>query len=340
MKKEKLFGKTLTELTSICKNFGLPDFTPKQIVQWLYNKDIDSIVEMTNVSQKGRSLLASHYEIGRRLPTEVQESSDGTKKYLFATAEEHFVETAMIPERERKTVCLSSQVGCKMACRFCMTGKQGFQGHLSAGDILNQYRSIAEWQQLTNVVYMGMGEPLDNLDEVLKSLEILTADWGFALSPRRLTVSTIGIVPTLRRFIEESECHLAVSLHTPFAEERRDLMPVERAYPIKNVLSAIRDYDFGLQRRVSFEYIIFEGLNDTRAHVNALVKLLSGLRCRVNLIRFHPIPHSSLQGAGEQKMEAFKAALNKKGLTATIRASRGEDILAACGLLSTNSLAK
>jgi 23S rRNA (adenine2503-C2)-methyltransferase len=340
MSKEKLYGKTLSELQELCANHNLPGFTAKQLAQWLYQKEIASVDEMTNISLKNREILAQHYEVGLSAPLKVQESTDGTKKYLFTARGGNFIETAMIPDKDRKTVCVSSQVGCKMGCLFCMTGRQGFQSNLSAGEILNQYRSIFEWSSITNLVYMGMGEPLDNLSEVLKSLEILTADWGYALSPKRITVSTIGIIPGMKAFLEKSNCHLAVSMHTPFDNERKTLMPIEQVYPIKEVLQHIRDFDFGLQRRVSFEYIMFKDVNDTAAHVKELTRLLSGIRCRLNLIRFHPIPDSPLLGSDDATIMKFKDALNKKGILTTLRASRGQDIFAACGLLSTKELVK
>lgn len=337
--KEQLFGKTLEELQMAGKSLGLPSFTGKQLAEWLYNKEVKSFEEMTNLSKKARELLSANFETGISPPEDVQESTDGTKKYLFPTEGGKFIETAYIPEGKRSTVCVSSQVGCKMGCLFCMTGKQGFQGNLSCGEILNQYRSIPEWKSITNIVYMGMGEPLDNLAEVLKSLEILTSDWGFALSPRRITVSTIGITPAMLEFLNKSEAHLAVSLHTPFDEERRRLMPIQQVYPIKEVIQEIRTWDFGRQRRISFEYILFKGLNDTPAHVNELSRILHGIRCRINLIRFHPIPDTPLDSPDEATIKQFQEKLNSKGITTTIRASRGEDIWAACGLLSTKKLA-
>jgi len=340
MQKEALFGKTLDELQGICAELALPKFTAKQIADWLYKKKIAGIDEMTNLSKKTRDLLHERFTYGLTNPTKVQESVDGTKKYLFPTDQGKFVETAMIPDKDRKTVCVSSQVGCKMGCLFCMTGKQGFQGQLTAGEIVNQIRSIAEWEDVTNIVYMGMGEPFDNLDEVLKSTQILTSEWGFAMSPRRITVSSIGIVPGLVRFLNESECHLAISLHTPFHEERQKLMPVEIAYPLDEVLHEIRSWDFGRQRRVSFEYIVFHGLNDTPAHVREMARILDGIKCRINLIRFHPIPDTPLKGTDENTLQEFKEGLEKKGITTTIRASRGQDIYAACGLLSTKALVK
>lgn len=340
MMKESLFGKTLAELQEITVALSLPKFTAKQIADWLYKKQISSIEEMTNLSKKARELLNEKFTFGLTPYVKVQESTDGTRKYLFPTIQNKFIETAMIPERDRKTVCVSSQVGCKMGCLFCFTAKQGFQGHLSAGEIINQIKSIDEVEEISNIVYMGMGEPFDNLTEVLKSLEILTSEWGFAMSPRRITVSTIGVIPSMLTFLETSEAHLAVSLHTPFHAERQKIMPVEVAYPIEDVISEIKTWDFGNQRRVSFEYILFEGLNDTTAHVNELVRLLDGLKCRINLIRFHPVPGTPLKSPSEKTIQYFKEKLNRKGIVTTIRASRGQDIYAACGLLSTKELQK
>ena len=335
MNKDRLFGKTLEELHAIVKELGLPEFTAGQIADWLYKKKISHIDEMTNLSKKTRDLLNVSYVLGLESPQNVQSSIDGTKKYLFNSSSEKFIETAFIPDKDRHTVCVSTQVGCKMGCLFCMTGKQGFQGNLTAGEIVNQVRSIDEWETVSNIVYMGMGEPLDNLDEVLKSLEIFTSDWGLAMSPRRITVSTIGITPSLVEFLEKSEAHLAVSLHSPFDHERQMLMPIQQVYPIEEVLKEIRSWDFGRQRRVSFEYIMFKDLNDMPRHVDELARILNGIRCRINLIRFHPIPDSPLDSSTNETISSFKDQLNAKDITTTIRASRGEDIYAACGLLST-----
>lgn len=333
-------GKTLQELKETVKELGLPGFTAQQIADWLYKKEVNSIDEMTNLSLKNRKVLNERYTLGTRKYLNFQESVDGTKKYLFPALTGKFIEAAYIPGSSRKTLCVSSQVGCKMGCLFCMTGKQGFQGNLSAGEIINQIRSLPEREHLTNIVYMGMGEPLDNTEEVLKSLEILTSDWGFAMSPRRITVSTIGMISGMKSFLENSECHLAVSLHTPFDNERKKLMPVENIYPLKEVMSEIRKYNWFRQRRVSFEYIMFKDLNDTDRHVNELSRLLRGIKCRVNLIRFHPIPDTPLESTPDPAIENFKNKLNDKGVTATVRKSRGEDILAACGLLSTKEMLK
>ena len=319
---------------------NLPGFSARQIADWLYKKRCGSVDEMTNLSKRGREQLKQNYLVGTTPFRNVQVSADGTKKYLFNTSLEKYVETAYIPDKERHTVCVSTQVGCKMGCLFCMTGKQGFQGNLTSGEILNQLRSIEEWERITNIVYMGMGEPLDNLEAVLKSLEILTSDWGYAMSPRRITVSTIGIIPAMKEFLEKSEAHLAVSLHTPFDVERKMLMPVQHVYPLKEVLQEIRSWDFGRQRRMSFEYIMFGGLNDSPRHIKELVKVLNGIRCRINLIRFHPIPDTPLVSSTDERIGAFREELNARGIITTVRASRGEDIYAACGLLSTKELSK
>lgn len=340
MTNKLLFGKTLNELQEVVTELGLPKFTATQIADWLYKKQVGTIEEMSNLSKKAREVLSANYQMGVSVPVKVQTSTDGTRKYLFATTQQKFIETAMIPDKERITVCVSSQVGCKMGCLFCMTGKQGFSGQLTAGEIVNQIRSIEEQSDVSNIVYMGMGEPFDNLDEVLKSIEILTAEWGYGMSPRRITVSSIGIIPGLRRFLSESHCNLAISMHTPFDDERQRLMPVQMAYPIQQVVNEIRSFDFERQRKLSFEYIVFGELNDTPAHVKEMTRLLNGIKSHVNLIRFHPIPGTPLKQTDETRLQEFKDQLNSKGIFTTIRASRGQDIYAACGLLSTKALQK
>lgn len=337
---ERLFGKKQQELVHLVEGYGLPAYNGRQITEWLYKKGVSSIDEMTNLSKKTRELLKQTCEVGAGPHVKVQESADGTKKYLYPAENGKFIETAYIPEGDRATLCVSSQVGCKMGCLFCMTARQGFQGQLTAGEILNQYQRLPERNRITNIVYMGMGEPFDNLKNVLDSLEILTADWGYAMSPRRITVSTIGLIPGMKEFLEKSKCHLAVSLHTPFEEERKKLMLVENVYPLQEALAVVRSFDFGLQRRISFEYIMFRGLNDTPGHVKELARTLNRIRCRINLIRFHPIPDTPLQPSDDETIFRFQQALKQKGITTTLRASRGQDIYAACGLLSTKALIK
>lgn len=348
--KEKLLGKNLDELKQIVAKEGLPGFTAKQIAQWLYVKKVRTIDEMTNLSKAARAALAERYEVGVTPYAGLQISSDGTKKYLFPVRcshrrglnvrvaedelEEGAIEAVMIPDDDRATLCVSSQSGCRMGCKFCMTGRQGFHGHMSAADIISQFIAVDESDRLTNAVFMGMGEPLDNYDNVMRAIEILTADWGFAWSPKRITVSTIGVLPNLKRYLDECRCHLAVSLHDPFGPERLSVMPVQGAWPIQEVIDLIKQYDFTGQRRVSFEYTMFAGFNDTKAHADALIRMLRGLECRMNLIRFHKIPDFPYETSAPVIIENFKQRLNNGGLVTTVRASRGEDILAACGMLA------
>ncbi len=334
MERTFLYGKTLCELQAVCTDLQLPRFVAKQIADWLYRKNVRSFEEMTNLSKATRTLLADHFDLGLHAPERVDESADGTKKYLYRTSENEFVESAYIPDRERATLCVSSQAGCRMGCKFCATARLGLKHSLSTCDILNQIASLPERESLTNVVFMGMGEPLDNLDNVLRALEIMTSDWGFGWSPTRITLSTAGVARELRRFLDSTQVHLAVSLHNPFHEEREEIMPIERAYPIRQIADILREYDFTHQRRVSFEYIVMSGLNDTARHIKELSRLLDGIKCRINLIRFHKIPDSPYFSPSDEKMIAFRDALTQRGIMTTIRASRGEDIKAACGLLS------
>jgi len=335
MIKKPLLGKTLKELEALVAELSMPSFAARQIADWLYKKQIRTIDEMTNLSLKWREKLKENFTIGRSDYSKVQNSADGTRKYLFPVSENKFVETVYIPDKERATICISSQVGCKMNCLFCMTGKQKFSSQLSSSEIINQILSLPECAQLTNYVFMGMGEPLDNEDEIFKTLEILTADYGLALSPKRITVSTIGILPELKRLLEETNCHVAISLHSPYHEERLSLMPAEKAFPAEKMIELIKQYDFSHQRRISFEYILFGGLNDDRRHASDLTHLLSGIPCRINLIKYHPIPAVNLPETSIDNMIPFRDYLSSHGIISTIRASRGEDILAACGMLSS-----
>ena len=352
--KKRLLGKTPDELREIVLEAGLPGFTAGQIAQWIYRKKVRTIDQMTNISRSGRQKLSEEYEVGVIPYTDLQISRDGTKKYLFPVRctmksglaltddckveesglEDGAVEAVMIPDEDRATLCVSAQSGCRMGCRFCMTGRQGFHGHLSVADILSQFMAVDESDRLTNAVFMGMGEPLDNYENVMRAIEVLTSDWGFGWSPKRITLSTIGVLPALKRYLDECRCHLAVSLHDPFPEERFRIMPVEKAFDIRDILDLVRQYDFTGQRRVSFEYTMFSGFNDSIRHADALSRLLKGLECRVNLIRFHRIPDFQYDCPSDAVIRRFQERLNANGILATVRASRGEDILAACGMLA------
>ena len=339
--KKRLFGMTLAQLQALCAAEGFPKFTAKQLCDWMYHKRVTDFGAMTNLSLALRAHLSATAQVGRTAPVEAHTSTDGTKKYLFATgdtaagdATHRHVEAVYIPAEDRATLCVSCQRGCKMGCRFCVTGQQGLHGNLAAADILNQIFSVPDSETLTNVVFMGMGEPMDNYEAIRQTLEVLTADWGLGWSPHRLTVSTVGITPLLRRLLDECQCHVAVSLHNAFADERLAMMPMQKAYPIGEVVQLLRGYDWNGQRRISFEYTMFSGINDDWRHAKELIRLLKGLRCRVNLIRFHASPEVPYRSSDERTMTDFRDYLSAHGITCTIRASRGEDIMAACGLLA------
>jgi 23S rRNA (adenine2503-C2)-methyltransferase len=337
MEKYQMLGKRPDELRSWLLEQGLPSYATKQLHEWIYVKRVRHFEEMTNVSKANRQLLTERADLGFSEPVHASRSVDGTVKYLFETSQGHLIESVYIPETDRATLCVSSQVGCKMNCAFCMTGRMGFLAQLQANEILNQILSIPESETITNIVFMGMGEPLDNMDEVMRALDVLTSDDAFAWSPKRVTVSSIGVRPGLLRFLNESKCHLAISLHTALPAQRLSWMPSEKAWPVEETIRVLKKYDFSKQRRLSFEYILFKGLNDTPAHAKSLIALLKGLDCRVNLIRFHTIPDTPFQSPDEMTVQAFAEILNAKGLKTTVRKSRGEDIQAACGLLSTKN---
>lgn len=329
-----LIGLTLGELRDVAASVGLKPFAAKQMAAWLYTRRVRDIDEMTDLSKAARLRLKENYTIGIEPPKAEARSADGTVKYLFEGAGGRDVEAVYIPDRDRATLCISSQAGCRMNCSFCMTGRQGFHGQLTAARIINQVLAVPESENLTNIVFMGMGEPTDNLDAVLRAIMILTEPWGMAWSPKRITVSTIGNLAGLRTLLDSTRVHIAVSVHAPFPSEREGIMPVERAFPVRKVMELLRGYDFAHQRRLSVEYIMWNGFNDDTAHADALARLLRGTGARVNLIRYHAIDNDSRRPSAKAVMEAFRDRLNALGVTATIRASRGEDIDAACGMLA------
>jgi 23S rRNA (adenine2503-C2)-methyltransferase len=343
--KQKLIGMNLAELQDVAYKGGMPRFVGKQLAEWIYGKGAESFDEMVNISKRNKEWLAENYEIGREAPRKSARSQDGTVKYLFLVGNGLTVESVYIPDRDRATLCVSSQAGCKMNCYFCATGKMGFKKNLTAAQIINQVLSIpprpakgeATMTPLTNVVFMGMGEPLDNFQEVERAIEIMTAPWGLAWSPKRITVSTVGKLPQIKELLDRTQVHVAISVHTADTAQRESMMPAQKAFPVQAVMRMLQAYDFSHQRRLSLEYIMWRGVNDDVAHADMLVKLIGDIDCRVNLIRFHAIPGVELHPASEERMLMFRNYLNSKGITATIRASRGEDIDAACGMLSTKN---
>ncbi len=322
-------------LRAFIQRLEMPRYRANQIAEWLYRHHADSLDQMTNVSLTDRRRIAELAEVRVSSPTDCKVSADGTKKYAFTTDGGDVVESALIPEGERMTLCISSQVGCRVGCTFCATGAMRLRGNLSAGEILNQYRSIPEREHITNVVYMGMGEPLDNLNAVVDSVELLTSPHGYGLSNRRVTLSTVGKPAPLARLLKRCDVRLAVSLHTPFQQQRRELMPGTRGYDLNELVAMLRERAREDRRRVSFEYVMLHDINDSLSHADATAQLLSGMHTRVNLIPFHPWPGNDMQPSSPARIERFRAQLERHGLTATVRATRGLDIEAACGLLAT-----
>lgn len=345
MEKKKLIGMSLSELQDVAYRGGMPRFVGKQLAEWIYGKRITEFSEMVNISKKNKQWLSENYIIGRENPVKASKSSDGTVKYLFAIGNGQHIESVYIPDHDRATLCVSSQVGCKMNCYFCATGKLGFKGNLDSAQIINQILSIPPSRPdgvpamtpLTNIVFMGMGEPLDNLPAVERVIDILTSSWGLGWSPKRITVSTVGKMPQLKELLDRTQVHVAISVHTADTVQRESMMPAQKAFPISSVMKCLAGYDFSHQRRLSLEYIMWRGVNDDIAHADMLVKLIGDIECRVNLIRFHAIPGVDLHPATEERMLMFRNYLNQKGITATIRASRGEDIAAACGMLAAKT---
>ena len=332
---QPMAGMTLEEMQDAVTSLGMPRFVAKQLAQWIYQKRVNDFDEMLNISKANRELLASRYYVGLYPPSQAMASEDGTVKYLFDVGDKQAVESVYIPEDDRGTLCISSQKGCRMNCYFCMTGKQGFHGNLTSNQIINQVLSVPESESLTNVVFMGMGEPLDNLDEVLRVIAILTEPWGLAWSPKRVTVSTVGKKPELKILCEQTSVHIAVSVHNAVQEERSSMMPIERLYPIADIMEMLGNYDFAHQRRLSVEYICWQWFNDDIQHAEKLRELLPNEHVRVNLIRYHMIPGiEKLRTSSDERMTYFRDYLNSKGVTCTIRRSRGEDIAAACGQLA------
>lgn len=336
---QSLFGYDLNALQSIAEKLNLGQSAAVKMYKYIYNAGVSSINDMVTISAKKRNLLKRYYTTDIVPFSDVQVSVDGTKKYLFDYGDFRLVEAAYIPEDNRATLCISSQVGCKMGCSFCMTARQGFQANLTVAEILNQIAAIPERDKITNIVFMGMGEPFDNADNVFKAIDIIIHQQGFGIAPGKVTVSTIGIIPGINRLFAETKCNLAISLHNPFSHERKQIMPVENRYKLNDTMDIITGLSLKEQQRVFFEYILFDGVNDSQDHILELSKLLNNMSCKVNVIRFHPIPGSDLKSPDEDNVIKFMRDLNSKGVVATVRKSRGQDIFAACGLLSTQKKA-
>lgn len=337
--KRNLFGLTKSEIDKIVIELGQPRFRSNQIIDWLYKKDVKTIDEMKNLPSSLKEKLKIDFSLIRVNPVNIQVSNDGTEKFLWETEKKSKIESALIPDRERATLCLSTQSGCKRGCNFCMTASMGFLENISTSDILNQYATINKKIKITNIVFMGMGEPFDNYVNVMNTIDILTSDWGYGLSNRRITVSTVGIIGKLEKYISSCECHLAISMHNPFSDERLTIMPVEKIYPIKEVIEELKRLKpyFKKGRKLTFEYTLLNGINDSINHAKEISRLLNGLRASVNLIHYNSGSKKSFSNTPESNILLFQNELKKRGIPTNIRKSRGDDISAACGQLAGQS---
>lgn len=333
MKTGILSGRLYSEIGNILEEVGFSDIPAEKVTYWLYRRKIRDFMEMDNLPKTLRAYLNDNFSPGFYEPFQSFLSDDLSKKYLFKTRSGYPVESVYLPDNKRNTICVSSQAGCRMACSFCNTGKVGFHGDLGTDEILNQVGSIQESKKLTHIVFMGMGEPLDNYKNVMKALEILTAQWGFSFSPRNITVSTIGLKPCLEEFLKSTRCNVAISIHSPFDEERDEIIPSRNKYSIEELLDLIKAYKWEKNQRVTFQYIMINGINDSRRHLNEIIRILKGTTIRVNLMSYHPPEGSTIQNSPDHLRWYFKKQLIKNGISASIRRSRGLDIGAACGLL-------
>ncbi len=335
--KTTLLGLDLDELSQLCKLQGCDNHSAILLSYGIYKQRVKTPFEIERIKLKDRCSIDGVAEVGLFPPVKESISADGTKKYLFEYPGERLIETAFIPDSKRNTLCISSQSGCRMGCRFCNTASVGFKSNLTAHEIINQYSAIPESRLVTHIVIMGMGEPCDNIDEVIKAINVFVSDWGYALGRRNITVSTVGILPELGRLINETKCNIAISLHSPFPEERAKLMPVENRSNILDIVAYLKQVGFEKNRRLSFEYIVLKGVNDSDKHVEAIAQLLSGLKCHVNLIPWNSFPESPFVTSDPASMMHFRNRLDNRGIMTTIRKSRGADIEAACGLLAAKS---
>jgi 23S rRNA (adenine2503-C2)-methyltransferase len=337
MAKVNICGSTVEEIYDLICPSGFSMNHALKISNSVYKKSASSFSEIDNIPKNLKAKLDSDASTGLFAPAKREISADGAIKYLFVNESGLMFEAVFIPEAKRNTVCVSSQSGCRMACSFCVTGKFGFHGNLTAGEIVNQVISIPEARKISHVVFMGMGEPMDNYDNVLKATKILAAEWGLALSPRNITVSSVGITPRIENFLEQSGCNLTVSLFSPFAGERAEMMPVEHKYPVNEVIRLMKNFPLRKKRRLTLSYIMIRDHNDSDSHLEGLKKLLSGSGIRVNLLPYHSHEGDSYASSPEEKLSYFKHELVTSGVSASVRKSRGKDISAACGLLAAGS---
>lgn len=332
---KNIAGASLTEIHDFIRPKGYGLSHARSIAIAVYRNRVKDFNLIARIPKKLRLFLAEKTSADGYPPEKSEHSSDGSVKYLFRNPDGLYFETVYIPEGKRHTVCVSVQSGCRMGCPFCVTSKYGYHGNLAAGDIINQFRNIPAAEKITHVVFMGMGEPLDNLDNVLKACSILTSEWGMAFSPLKITVSTVGIRPGIEKFLYSSRCNLALSLFSPFREERIKIIPAEKKWPAAEIIGILRNIPEKERRRVSVAYVMINGVNDSERHLEGLKAMLKGSRIRVNLLPYHSIPGDNTRTSPESVMMHFRHELVMSGISASIRRSRGADISAACGLLAS-----
>lgn len=340
--KEEIQLLSKEQLLAWLEGIGERPFRADQILKWLYLRLADSFDAMTDIAKPLRLRLAEHFTICRLKVRKVLTSEDGTQKFLFGLKDGRTVESVLIPERNHYTLCVSSQVGCAQGCRFCLTGHSGFVRHLTCSEIVGQVweirKQMADPAQLTNLVFMGMGEPLANYNQLLPALQVLTnCEWGMKFATRRITVSTAGLVPRLLDLGRDTRVNPAISLNAVDNELRSRLMPINRKYPIEQLLDACRRYDLPKGRRLTFEYILFKDVNDSSQQARKLAKLLAPLKAKINLIPFNPYAGSEFQRPTETQIQSFQQILMGKHFTSVIRYSKGQDIMAACGQLRASN---
>jgi len=335
MDKTSLCGLTIEEIFGIIQPGGFTKNHAIKVSNLIYKKGImDLPSSASGLSGKLRNFLSQYADSGLCPPVSSVSSSDGTTKYLFRTPDNRQFETVFIPDKKRNTVCVSTQSGCRMGCSYCMTARFGYHGSLSAGEIINQIISFDPAVNVTHVVFMGMGEPMDNLENVLKACDILTAVWGVAIARRNITVSTVGITDAVVEFINRSDCNLTLSLYSPFPEERVKVIPAEKAYPVRKTIGIMKDHTLQKKRRFSVAYIMLKGINDTDRHLSGLINMIKYSGIRVNLLPYHQVPGDKNISSSDERMMYFKHNLVTAGISASVRRSRGADINAACGLLA------
>jgi 23S rRNA (adenine2503-C2)-methyltransferase len=335
MERKKMCGLSAVEMHDFIKDEGFSHEHALALSNAIYKRGTESFSSVPKIPKKLIEFLSSCAATGVYNPVTSEKSVDGTIKYLFKNRNGLHFESVFIPDGKRNTVCVSTQSGCRMGCPFCVTGKYGFHGNLDAGDIVNQVIGISEAKTVTHVVFMGMGEPMDNIENVIKACGILSAEWGKALRQVNITVSTVGITPGVRQFLEKSGCNLTLSLFSPFPDERRMVVPAETKYPANSIIDIMKSYPPGKKRRLSVAYVMISGVNDTDRHLSGLKELLGGTGIRVNLLSYHRIGNEESRSASVERMMYFKHNLVTSGISASIRKSRGADISAACGLLAS-----